>query len=224
MADRIFDSSWVDRYVLNELSEDEAIEFEAALFDSESLRSDVEAALSLQSILSLGEASPSEDRSDNKWTPRRALSWQPLAMAASFLVGVVGIAMWFSSYSEISNLRGQISDWSEASSEIVIKRIDVTRSSGTASGTPVLKPSGNALLVLDIELSSRTENLDQVQADLVDESGTILASWSGSTTDRDRVPLGVRSGQLTDGALMIEFRRGDGEHLETRPIEIVAKR
>lgn len=221
MADRILDSSWVDRYVLNALSEEEATEFEAALFDSEALRRDVEAALSLQSILSIDETSNAEAQSVTARIPHRVQSWQPLALAASLLVGVVGIAMWFTSSSEVTNLRGQISKLNQASSEIVIKRIDVTRSSSAASGTPVLKPAGDALLVLDVELSSRTKGLDRVQVGLVDETGITLSSWSGDTTNRDRVSLGIRSGQLRGGSLSIEFRQSDGELLEERPITII---
>ena len=36
-----FDSGWVDRYVRNQLTPDEEMAFEAALFDSAALRSDV---------------------------------------------------------------------------------------------------------------------------------------------------------------------------------------
>lgn len=222
MADRIFDSSWVDRYVLNELSHDEALAFEAALFDSEALRSDVEAALSLQSILSLDEETSTEALSSSEQAPRRAQPWQPLAMAASLVVGVFGFAMWLTSSSEISDLRERLTELSQGASEIVIKRIDVTRSSSTASGTPVLKPDGNALLVLDIELSSRTENLDQVRINLIHENDNVLSSWSGDTTDLDRVSLGVRASQLPEGSLSLEFHRADGELLEKRRIEIIA--
>ncbi len=214
MADRIFDSSWVDRYVLNELSEEEAVEFEAALFESQALRRDVEAALSLQSILTLDDEFNAKAQSITERTPRRVRPWQPLAIQP---------ACWGRRARAVDHKllgeSGQVSELSQASSEIVIKRIDVTRSSSAARGTPVLRPGGNSLLVMDIELSPRTRDLDQLQIEFVGDDGEVVSSWSGPTTDRGRVTIGVRSTQLEAGPMAIEFRNADGALLDRRLLE-----
>lgn len=222
MVDRIFDSGWVERYVLNQLSEDDEMAFEEALFGSEDLRRDVEAALALQSVLTLDERMGEEPSSGSGEVARLPPAWQPLATAASLLAGALGLVMWYSSSLELASLRGQISELNRTPQEVVIKRIDLTRSSGPGSGTPVRKPAGDALLVLDIELSPGTIERERVRVDLINDGGQVIASWSGDTMSRDRVSMGVRSGHLPDnGALSLEFRSPGGELLETLTILIV---
>lgn len=224
MADRIFDSGWVDRYVLNELSEDESVIFEAAMFESAALRRDVEVALSLQAVLGLDDAASESVQTSSPGASRRVQPWQPWAVAASVLVGVLGGAMWFKSASEISELHDQVAELSRSYDEVVVKRLDLTRSGGGTRGTPVLKPPGNALLVLDIELSPRTKDLDHAQIKLIDDAGQLISSWSGATTDRDRLSLGVRSSRLAEGPLLVEILDAEGTKLEEMRLEILADR
>lgn len=220
MADRIIDSGWVDRYVRNELSTDEELEFEAALFDSPALRGDVEAALSLQSLLDLeGEAGERADSAPAA-QPRRQPRLQPLAIAASLLVGALGLSMWLQRGSEVADLERQISELNRPYGEVTIRRLDVMRSSGTTPAHLLRKTADDGLLVLDIELSASARRYDELDMFLQNGQGGQIASWRGSTIDRERVTLAIPSSRISAGMATLEMRAG-GEVIEVIPIEIL---
>jgi len=220
MADRIFDSGWVDRYVCNHLTSDEELEFEAALFNSPALRGDVEAALSLQSLLQMEGEAGEVPVSDTVSPQPRWMPMQSLAMAASLLVGVVGISMWLYRASDVADLQRHISELSRPYSDVSIRRLDVLRSSGNTSGHLIRKPADGGLLVLDVELSATAQRYPELQISLRGSGGASLGSWQGATADRERVTLAIPSSLLSAGQATLEARVDD-QIVESWPVSIL---
>jgi hypothetical protein len=220
MADRIFDSGWVDRYVCNQLTSDEELEFEGALFDSPALRGDVEAALSLQSLLQMEGEAGEVPVAETVSARTRQMPMQSLAMAASLLVGVIGVSLWLYRASDIDELQRQVAELQSPYSEVSIRRLDVLRSSGATSGHLVRKPGAGGLLVLDVELSASAKRYPELEISLRDASGAALGSWHGTTADRERVTLAIPARQLAAGDAKLEMR-ADGEVVETWPVSIL---
>jgi len=219
MADRVFDSGWVDRYVRNELSTDDEMTFEAALFDSPALRGDVEAALSLQSLLQIEEAADTPAAEPNERRPGH-LRLPPLAMAASFLVGVLGVSMWLQRASDITDLELQVAELQRPYSDVSIRRLDVMRSSGSTPAHLVRKPAEGGLLVLDVELSASTRDYPKLEVSLLDADGASMGGWRGSIADRERITLAIPSSRLSAGEAAIEIKAG-GEVVESWPVRIL---
>ena len=221
MAERIINSSWVDRYIRDELSADDEIAFEERLLDDQELQQELEAALAIQETLSRSDLSDVVvAHSASKLATN---SWTPFAMAASVLLAVASTTLLWRANIESDNLRHQLEELGQPRSSVLMVPVDIMRSAGMA--TPdviILKPGGQAIIALDIELSARFHPLESISFELRDEKnlGETL-EWSSSPTSDGRAQVFLHSESIPEGRVILTMSGPDGQPKETRLLEFL---
>jgi hypothetical protein len=220
MADRQFNEEWVDRYVRDELSAEDEAAFEEALLEDAELQAQVEAVLGIRETLkreqSLAEtASLSEPPVRNQWST--------LAMAASVLLAVVSTTLFWRASVETNELREQVEALQQPRGSVLRVPVDIMRSAGNATPDVIVqKPSGRALLVLDIELSPTFRDLSVIQLELQSQGGEALLAWSASPRADGRVVTALNSEIVPDGEVWLLLSAPEGTLSESRLIEFRA--
>lgn len=210
---------WVDRYVRNELSEAEELEFETALLDSPELQDELEAALGLREAVRLEQESEPSASDEMAESLKGRNNWQPFAMAASVLLAVFSTVMFWKTSNDAAGLRAQIEALGQPYDSVLTVPVRIMRSSG--SETPdviVRRPEGKALVVLEIEATSAVSGLDQVSLGWRDQDENLIQSWSAKVSAGNQIVTGVNAGDLPGGLVWLEI--SDAEKvLDRRLIE-----
>lgn len=211
MAEHHYDSEWIDRYLRNELTEEQEAEFETALLDSTQLQQDLEAAMGVRQALLLDEELPARDTGEALDGPMAAGSrWQSLAMAASVVLAVFSTTMYWRESNQAAGLQSEIAALRQPRGNVLTVPVDIMRS-GTDQTPDVIvrKPEGAAIIVLDIEASQAVIGLDTIQMDLREPQGQVLLSWTARADSGGRIRSALDVSTLPAGKLWLEMGQGE---------------
>ena len=221
MVKPVFNSSFIDRYVRGELSEEEECQFETSLLDCPELQSEAQTVLAIREALWLDPQRHEPVPGKSPEIPPGTARWQPLALAASVLLAVFSTTMYWKVSNETSNLQLQLNALRQPQTDVVMISIDVLRSSGDRPVAVIQKPANRALLVMDIELGVASRQQDSVHSSLRDESGQWAINWTTELRGRDAISVAFFADQLPDGRVWLEISRPGGELLERRLLEFL---
>lgn len=211
-------SDWVDRYVRNELGEEEEFEFEVALLGSEELKKELEAALSIKFLLR-DQAKIADAVSVVHKAAKRA-HWQNFALAASVVLAVISTTMYLRVSVENHQLSESVAELNEPRTGVLIVPVNIMRSA--ASQTPdvrILKPEGHSSIILDIELAPVSLHADSLSFNLVQDQSLAEFSWTAFPTSNDRVRVAINTEAIKEGLYWLEISNSRGEILERRLLE-----
>jgi len=220
MAEYDIDKGWVDRYIRNELSPEEEIAFEERLLEDPELQQELEAALAIKETMKRSDLV----RGDVVAPPvNTGNSWTPFALAASVLLAVASTTLLWRANIESDELRQQLEALKQPRTNVLNVPVDIMRSSG--NGIPdviIQKQDGQSVIVLDIELSPRFSQLDQVDFELSEESGERLLAWSSSGSRNGRTSAVLNSESVPDGRVILAMTSPGDQLKETRLLEFRA--
>lgn len=220
MAEHPYDSEWIDRYLRNELTEDQEAEFETALLDSTELQQELESAMGVRQALLLDEELPAAvtaEEADGVMAggPR----WQSLAMAASLVLAVFSTTMYWRVSNQAAGLESEIAALRQPNGNVLTVPVDIMRSSSERTPDVIVrKPEGSAMVLLDIEASQAVIGLDRVHVALREPEGEEVYSWTASPDSRGRIRSVLNAESLPTGKLWLEMGSGD-EVLDRRLLE-----
>lgn len=218
-------SDWVDRYLRNGLTTDEEAVFETALLDSPDLQLQLETALGIRQAVLLQAAMGEAEKAYPPSGLDARNHWQPLALAASVVLAVFSTTMYWQVSNKAGMLQSEITAMSQPRSSVLTVPVDIMRSAG--SQTPdviVQKPDGNALLVLDVELSPAVAALGQVRMSLRDAQAVELLAWDSGGFDDGRVTAAFDARKLPNGKVWLEMADGQGRVIDRRLLEFLPSR
>jgi hypothetical protein len=151
--------------------------------------------------------------------------WQPLALAASVVLAVFSTTMYWQVSNKAGTLQSEITAMSQPRTSVLTVPVDIMRSAD--SQTPdvmVRKPEGNALLVLDVELSPAVAALGRVRMSLRDAQAVELLTWDSGRFDDGRVTVAFDARKLPDGKVWLEMSDGQGRVIDRRLLEFLPSR
>ncbi|MDX1554661.1 MAG: hypothetical protein R3212_01410, partial [Xanthomonadales bacterium] len=158
MTERAMQRARVDRYVRDELAPEEMAAFETELLESPDLQEELETVLALRAGLQRESvqqpATAANDHVSEAMDSRSG--WQRLALAATVVLAVMSTVMWWQAGNEVADLERQLNLMSQPRGDVLTVAVPIMRSAG--GQTPdviVLKPRGQAAILLDIELGLR---------------------------------------------------------------------
>lgn len=226
MLDQSPKEHWVDGYLRGKLSADDVEAFETALLESPELQAELETALALRALLSR-----EPDEAKQEATQPRPLqpqsgpeNWQPVALAASFILAVVSTVMWWKTGNDAAGLERQMQALSQPIAEVLIVPVPIMRSIGSQTPDVIIqKPQGRAAILLDIELGLRARQEAQLDFSLVDPAGETVLSWQSAPGDAGRATAVIKSGQISASRLWLHIADPEGEVLERRLLEFRGK-
>jgi len=210
---------WVDRYVRDELSEEEVVDFEERLLTDSELQSQLEAVLVMKEALKLAseaETDPAEDAVVAPWRNQ----WSPMAIAASVLLAVVSTTLYWRSNVEIGHLQDQVAALQAPRTSVLTVPVDIMRSAGSATPDVIVEiPSGHSAIVLDIELSARFQNLPSVDFELIPQDSEAVLAWAAAPAGADTVKVVLDSEVVPVGLIQLRMSDPDSDVQESRLLE-----
>jgi hypothetical protein len=218
MTDGMNYSKWVDRYVRNELSKEEEFEFEVALLESEELKKELETALGLKQLLKLSEGQI-EDKSSGQ-APENRSNWQPYALAASVILAVSSMALYWKANSENLALSERVYALSQPRTGVRVVSVDIMRSA--SSRTPdvrILKPKGHSTIILDIELAPVSAKADSLSFKLIQDDKSVQLEWDARPDSKERAKVAINNEAVPEGMYWLEISDVEGNFLERRLLE-----
>lgn len=226
MSELVMESKRVNLYVKGQLNAEETMAFETDLLESPKLQEALESVLSLQRVLDIEQQLSDAGVADETgaYAPRRQqlLNVRTLSMAASILLAAgAGVLLWHSEM-ENTQLQSQISTLSQPVGSVLTVPLDIMRSAPSATpDVRIRKMPGPALLVLDVEVSSRMANAQVLELGLLGEQGDELASWSARPAPGGRVQLAFRSDHVPDGLLSLTISDPESGASDKRLLELL---
>jgi anti-sigma factor RsiW len=215
-------SDWVDRYVRDELSDEEVIVFEEQLLEDSELQTELEAVLVMKETLKLETSQVTDFSESAEKTPGRN-QWSALAMAASVLLAVVSTTFYWRASVETGNLQEQIANLQAPRASVLNVPVNIMRSGDDATPDVIIqKPAGQGAIVLDIELSARFQSLDLVNFELQADQSTTVLKWAAQPTSSGRASVVLNSELVPDGMVQLQMSDFSGELHERRLLEFRA--
>jgi len=215
---------WVDRYVRDQMTEQEMAAFEETLMDSPALQQELETVLALRGALSMQPAPPPEfeagSESDATQTLTGAGKWQGLALAAMVVLAVFSTVMFWKTSNDAADLKRQLTQLGQPRTQVLTVPVDIMRSAG--SQTPdviVKKPPGHSAILLDIELTPAARQLDLLNFSLVDPDETLVATWVASPNPQGHSTAVFNTEDVPASRLWLEISTPGGELIERRLLE-----
>ena len=219
MPDNDFKSDWVDRYLRDELNEQDEMAFEARLRADVQLQRELEAALAIREALKQNRQWELGDVKSPGIRPL-ASSWTVFAMAASILLAVVSTSLFWRASVETGELKQQISALQQPRTGVLRVPVNIMRSAGSATPDVIIqKPVGRSVIVLDIELSERFYELDLIEFSLHKEGEEPVIAWSSSPSPDGRASVVLHSESIPDGRLILQMTGAGGRLNENRLLE-----
>lgn len=210
---------WVDRYVRDELSEEEVADFEERLMTDSDLQSQLEAVLVMKEALKLESESQTESAKDAVASPWRN-QWSPLAIAASVLLAVVSTTLYWRSNVEIGQLQEQVTALQAPRTTVLTVPVDIMRSAGSATPDVIVEiPPGHSAIVLDIELSDRFRKLRAVNFELLTQDAETVLAWTAAPAGSETVAVVLDSEVIPAGMLQLRMSDPGGGMQESRLLE-----
>lgn len=217
MAEHDFNNEWVDRYIRDELSDEDEATFEEALLEDPALQADVEAALGIREALKkesilLGPSEVTPMPAGNQWTS--------LAMAASVLLAVVSTTMFWRGGIENNRLQEQVEALRQPRASVLQVPVNIMRSSSNSTPDVIVqKPAGQGAIVLNIELSPTFQNLSSIQFALQQIDKAPVISWTGQPGSDGRISVVLNNEVIPDGLVQLQMTSPDRKATETRLLE-----
>ncbi|HLF31695.1 MAG TPA: hypothetical protein VI566_11785 [Xanthomonadales bacterium] len=213
---------WVDRYLRNELMGDEAAIFETALLDSPDLQLQLETSIGIRQALLLEAEMGETEKAYPPSGPDARNNWQPVALAASVVLAVFSTTMYWKVSNEAGMLQSEIIAMSQPRTTVLTVPVDIMRSASSQTPDVIIhKPEGNALLVLDLELSPAVAAMGQVRMSLRDSQAVELFAWDSGVFDNGRVTAAFDSRMLPNGKVWLEMSDGQGRVIDRRLLEFL---
>lgn len=210
---------WVDRYVRDELSEEEVEEFEERLMTDSDLQGQLEAVLLMKEALKLGNESEADAAKDAVAIPWRN-QWSPMAIAASVLLAVVSTTLYWRSNVEIGHLQDQVAALQAPRTSVLTVPVDIMRSAGSATPDVIVElPAGHGAIVLDIELSPRFRNLQTVDFELLTQDSEAVLGWTAAPAGSDTIKVVLDSEVVPAGMIQLRMSDPDSDKQESRLLE-----
>ena len=212
-------SDWIDRYVRDELSDEEGVVFEERLIEDTQLQTELETVLAIRRALKLDDELASDSR---QWagTVSGANQWSSMAIAASVLLAIVSTTFYWRASIETGRLRDQLTVLQAPRTTVLTVPVNIMRSE--ESNTPdviVQKPAGNGVLVLDIELSPHFQSLGLIDFRLQASDSEVLFKWTAPPTSSGRATVVLISEAIPDGVAFLQISDPSGELKESRLLE-----
>lgn len=217
---------WVDWYLRGKLSADDVEAFETVLLESPELQAELETALALRAVLSREPDQAKEDASQPRPLQPQSepANWQPVALAASVILAVVGTVMWWKTGIDAAGLARQMHALSQPIAEVLTVPVPIMRSAGSQTPDVIIqKPQGRAAILLDIELGLRARQEAQLDFSLVDPAGETVLSWQSGPGEDGRATAVINSDQIPASRLWLHIADAESEVLERRLLEFRAK-
>lgn len=219
MVEQDMNNNIVDRYVRDELSDDEVVAFEEQLLEDPELQKELEAVLALKQALTLQnqlEAEPEE--------PEQLLSggnqWSTMAIAASVLLAIVSTTFYWRSSVEAGRLQEQLAALQAPRTSVLNVAVNIMRSAGSSTPDVIIqKPAGHAVIVLDIELSPGFHKLDSINFQLQAGEDTPVLSWIAPPTSSGRASVVLNAEAVPDGMVYLQISDPSGKLQEKRLLE-----
>lgn len=210
---------WVDRYVRDELSEEEVEAFEERLMTDGDLQNQLEAVLLMKEALKLESESEADSARDAVVVPWRN-QWSPMAIAASVLLAVVSTTLYWRSNVQIGHLQDQVAALQAPRTSVLTVPVDIMRSAGSATPDVIVEiPAGHGAIVLDIELSARFQNLRAVDFELLTQDSEVALAWTAAPVGSDTVKVVLDSEVVPTGMVQLRMSDPDGDVQESRLLE-----
>ncbi len=210
---------WVDRYVRDELSEEEVEEFEERLMTDSDLQSQLEAVFLMKEALKLESEAETETSKDAVVIPWRN-QWSPMAIAASVLLAVVSTTLYWRSNVEIGHLQEQVTALQAPRTSVLTVPVDIMRSAASATPDVIVEiPAGHSAIVLDIELSAQFQNLQTVDFELVTQDSKAVLAWAAAPAGSDTVKVVLDSEVVPAGMIQLRMSDPDSDMQERRLLE-----
>jgi len=212
-------SDWVDRYVRDELSDEDVIVFEEQLMEDIELQNQLEAVLVIKEALKLDRGLAT---GPTEWTEAKPArnQWSTMAMAASVLLAVVSTTFYWKTSVEAGHLQEQLSALKAPRTAVLNVPVDIMRSVG--GDTPdiiVQKPAGQGAIILDIELSSRFHVLETINFQLQANDSSEVLSWTASPSSSGRASVVLNSELVPAGLVYLQISDPASELHESRLLE-----
>jgi len=217
MADHGFNSDWVDRYVRDELSGGDEASFEEALLEDPILQREVEAALAIRETL---RQDPLALETVSESTVQPGNSWAPYAMAASVLLAVISTTLFWRANIETNGLQKQIIALQQPRTSVLQVPVNIMRSS--SSSTPdvvILKPPGQGVIVLNIELSPGFKELPSIEFALQQDDANPFLSWVATPGPDGRTSVVLIAEPIPNGLVHLNMFSPVSGVRETRLLE-----
>jgi hypothetical protein len=210
---------WVDRYVRDELSEDEVVAFEERLLEDPGLQRELEAVLAIRKALQLDAELPSEPAQWAKTKPG-ANQWSSMAIAASVVLAIVSTTFYWRTSVEAGRLQEQVNALQAPRTAVLNVPVNIMRTAGDASPDAIVQvPAGNGVIVLDIELSAHFQSLASIdfrlQADGLEEA----LKWTAPPSSSGRARVVLFSETIPGGRAHLQISNPSGDLTETRLLE-----
>jgi hypothetical protein len=222
MNDEDVQREWVDRYLLDRMTEDEVVAFETALLESSELQSELEAALATRAALRrVSETEINEPAAnDIAEIGRPGVRLQSIALAATLVLAVVSNVMWWNTADRSSEPGNGAFAPGHADTNVLTVAVPIMRSaSGQTPDVIVQKPEGPAAIVFDIELGMTARAQPQLEFKFVDLEGTPFLSWHQAPDRNGRATVAIQNFQIPAARFWLEVLGAEGERLERRLLE-----
>ena len=149
MSEKDF-SKWVDDYVRDRLSDEDAARFEEALLEDTELQESVEIALGVQEVIR-NEPIPVTESTQLETSGRN--SWSGLALAASVILAVVSTTLFWRAGVENEQLQSRLEALTQPVVNVLQVPVNIMRSGNQTSPDVIVQiPDGRSAILLDIEL------------------------------------------------------------------------
>ena len=219
MVEHNINNDWVDRYIRDELTAEEETAFEERLLQDPELQQELEAAMAIVEALERTDLITG-DLVDPPVSSISKNSWTPFAMAASVLLAVVSSTLLWRANIESAELRQQIDGLQQPRGHVLNASIDIMRASGKNTPDAIIqKPDGQSAIVLDIELSARFKQQQQIHFELREEAANeAVLTWNATPTADNRASVMINSETIPDGRVLL-FITAPGITSESRLLE-----
>jgi len=209
----------VDSYVRDELSPEEMAEFETAMLDSPELQTQVDTALAIQRALQLEQEFDQWPASASTREHARN-HWQGLAIAAGVVLAVFSTTMYWKVSNDNASLRSELGSLRQPKGVVLTVPVDIMRSAGGQTPDVIVqKPKGNALVVLDIELSPAMGAAGKIHLVLRDLHRAVLFTLEGSRAEDGRLRVAFNADTLPYGQVWLEMSAARDGAVDRRLLE-----
>lgn len=213
MAKYEITEDWVDRYLRDELDDDERDAFELELMDSPELSKSLAAAMGMQQALELDEAHLS-DTDPGEISPLGPLrGWRTFALAASLVLAVFSTTMYWRTSHQLSALQAPVG-------QVLTVPVEVMRSANDIEAPRAVAIPDEATLVLfDIEIPADHSDEPVLNMRLSTRAGQEIMSWQSNPLPSGNHNVAVRASQLPQVQVVLEARNPEGELIYRRLLE-----
>lgn len=213
-------NDWIDRYVKDELSDEEVVLFEEQLINDSQLQSQLEAVLVIKEALKSDHESGTEF-TESEFISAKRNQWSSMAIAASVVLAVVSTTLYWRTSVEVGHLQQQLTSLKSPRSTVLSVPVNIMRSGGaTTAGTIIQKPGDNGVIVLDIELSAGFHKLETINFQLQTDTQTPALEWSAAPNSSGRTTVVLNADVVPDGMVRLTIADPSGDLLESRLLEI----